>query len=220
MSVVVLLSLSTCKDSNVHVVPAIVSWMEWPAEVAPATTFPVRLRGYDVGCMDMKAFVTTPKADQSAVTFEPYFMFDGPPNLCPTTQVGAVSGGFAATFFDTTTTAPGLAAPQPRTYEMRASTSVFTLAGAFPQSLGPVRTFGDIAVGVPATGRTNASGSASAGLAPDGCTRLNPLGLYPGYVLENPPDTTHWSGFVRGYLYDTTAPVCGETRIFHLVSRE
>jgi hypothetical protein len=211
MSVVVLLSLSACKDSNVHIVPAIVSWMEWPAEVAPATTFPVRLRGYDVGCMDMKAFVTTPKADQSAVTFEPYFMFDGPPRLCPTS--------FAAAFFDTTTTAPGLAAPQPRTYEMRASTSVFTFAGAFPQSQGPVRTFGDIAVGVPATGRTNASGAASSGLATDGCTRLSPPGLYPGYVLENPPDTTHWSGFVRGYLYDATAPVCGETRVFHLVSR-
>ncbi len=41
-----------------------------------------------------------------------------------------------------------------------------------------------------------------------------------GFVLEDQADTLGFSlGFVSGYIHDAPAPVCGETRVFHLVSR-
>ena len=53
--------------------------------------------------------------------------------------------------------------------------------------------------------------------------RILPLGLYDpdsGLVLEDQADTAGLSSaFVRGYIYDVAAPVCGQTRVFHLESR-
>ena len=41
-----------------------------------------------------------------------------------------------------------------------------------------------------------------------------------GYVLEDQGDTTGlMNAFVRGYIHDAAAPVCGETRVLHLLSR-
>ncbi|HXG96362.1 MAG TPA: hypothetical protein VNJ06_04530 [Gemmatimonadales bacterium] len=56
-----------------------------------------------------------------------------------------------------------------------------------------------------------------------GCVRLLPAG-YPqppqGFVLEDQADTTGLNyAFVRGYFHEATTPVCGQTRVFHLVSR-
>jgi hypothetical protein len=69
-------------------------------------------------------------------------------------------------------------------------------------------------------GRINAGGRAYASRDSLGCVTLFPFGLYPGYVVENPPADTaqYWSGFVRGYIYEPVAPVCGESKAFHLVS--
>jgi len=41
-----------------------------------------------------------------------------------------------------------------------------------------------------------------------------------GFVLEDQADTTGLNyAFVRGYFHEATTPVCGQTRVFHLVSR-
>ena len=41
-----------------------------------------------------------------------------------------------------------------------------------------------------------------------------------GYLLEDQADTTGlMNAFVRGYIHHAAAPVCGETRVFHLLSR-
>jgi hypothetical protein len=49
---------------------------------------------------------------------------------------------------------------------------------------------------------------------------VQPYGLYPGYVLENSSDTAqYWTAFVRGYIYEPAAPVCGKTKVFHLLSQ-
>ena len=70
------------------------------------------------------------------------------------------------------------------------------------------------------TDRVNAGGLAYAARDSIGCVTLQPYPVYPGYVIENPPDTAqYWSGFVRGYLYKPAAAVCGATTVFHLVSR-
>jgi hypothetical protein len=115
---------------------------------------------------------------------------------------------------------PGLAAQAPRTYEIRAGTdvSVRGIAAAFP-----IRTFGDVTVNTAQVenGRVNAGGLASAVRDSVGCVTLRPYGIHPGYVVENPPaDTTQYrTAFVRGYIYEPAAPVCGQARVFHLLTR-
>src|SRR5712691_977696 len=222
----VLLSILGCHDSDVRVIPAMVNWMEWPAQVPAKTAFPVRLRGYNASCAYTVGFVPSPKVDQSAVTFEPYCLSNGRPAVCDAIAFVVVDGKrtpvanqFAASYFDTTTMTPGLASDFPRTYEMRASAYVYNVYTATATGL-PVRTFGEITVGSSANGRLNAGGFTGATRGTDGCMRLTPAGLFPGYVLENPPDTTsYWSAFVKGYLYAPAAPVCGESTVFHLLSR-
>src|SRR5258707_14168797 len=68
-----------CSEPDARIEPAQVSWMEWPAEVMAATPFTVRLVGDSVACVEVGQFVTKPTVDQSAVTFEPYFLARGGP---------------------------------------------------------------------------------------------------------------------------------------------
>jgi hypothetical protein len=210
--------LAACSDDT-HVVFTQMSWMEWPAEVLPAQSFSVRLVGFNAGCGNER-FSPGMTVDNSAVTFEPYFVFNGPQVNCPL----AVGGTAAATppifaFFDVQSKVAGLTAPSARSYDLRAATDV--AAPATGQSSIPVRTFGTIVVrsdSVDAS-RTNAGGRASASRDSGGCVRI--FAGVSQYVVENPPaDTaTFWSAFVEGYLYKPAAVVCGDTIVFHLISR-
>ena len=221
------LALAACSEGpDSRIEPAQVGWMEWPAEVSVTTPFTARLVGFIPSCSQVVKFVTTPGVDQSAVTFEPYFLITGQPNYCRLDEVVGsapvdTSIRLIAQFFDTQADVPGLEAEFSRTYEMRAGTNVSArnfLAGF------PIRTFGDITVRTAQVenGRINAGGTAYAARDSIGCVSLHPFGIYPGYVIENPPADTaqYWSAFVRGYIYDAPAPVCGESKVFHLVTRE
>ncbi len=211
-----------CSEPDSRIEPAQVGWMEWPAEVSVATPFTVRLVGYAVYCVDVLQFVTDPSVDNSAVTFAPYYMVHGEPYGCRALQAtGPADIAPIAAAFDTLTAVPGLEAQFPRTYEIRAGTNVSArnfLAGF------PIRTFGDITVSTAQVenGRTNAGGTAYASRDSLGCVSLHPFGVFPGYVIENPPADTaqYWSAFVRGYIHDAPAPVCGESKVFHLVTRD
>ena len=220
-------SVSACSEPDTRIEPAQVNWMEWPAEVLAATPFTVRLVGYGIGCVEVVKFVTAPTVDQSSVTFEPYFMLTGQPQFCR--QVDAarergVTGSLRliAPFFDTRAAVPGLEAQVPRTYEIRAGTDVSTTDRLTDGVRLPIRTFGEVTVrsaGVE-TKHVNAAGLSYATRDSLGCVTLYSYGVYPGYVIENPPDTTqYWYGFVRGYIYEPVAPVCGEAKVFHLVTR-
>jgi hypothetical protein len=204
-------------EPDTRIEAAQVSWMEWPAEVSAATPFTVRLVGYGVSCVEVVKFVTKPSVDQSAVTFEPYFLLTGQPQFCREVMP---SSRIIAPFFDTRAAVPGLEAQVPRTYEIRAGTDVSAREAA---AAVPIRTFGDVTVrsAQVESGRINAGGLAYATRDSLGCVTLFPYAIYPGYVIENPPaDTTqYWFGFVRGYIYEPPAPRCGEARVFHLVSR-
>jgi hypothetical protein len=219
------LPVAACSEPDTRIEPAQVSWMEWPAEVFVATPFSVRLVGYSVSCVEVVKFVTAPTVDQSAITFEPYFLLSGQPLACRELQLGSTSVDTAslriiAPFFDTRAPVPGLEAQFSRTYELRASSDVSARQGL---AALPIRTFGDVTVrsaGVE-TKRVNAGGLAYAYRDSVGCVTLSPYGVYPGYVVENPPADTaqYWAGFVRGYIYEPAAPVCGAARVFHLVTR-
>jgi hypothetical protein len=212
-----------CSEPDTRIQPTQVTWLEWPAEVLAATSFTVRVAGYGGDCRPEVKLVIDPSVDQSAVTFEPYFLVPQGPNPCDYLRPASSSSilPIVAPVYDTRAAVPGLEAQVPRTYEMRAATDV-SARNALPAGF-PIRTFGEITVksagGEP--GRINAGGMAYAARDSLGCVTLQPYVVYPGYVLENPPDTaTYWGGFVRGYIYEPAVPVCGASKVFHLVTRD
>ena len=207
--------VAACSEPDTRIEPVQVNWMEWPAEVLAATPFTVRVAGSGGDCRADVKLVTDPTVDESAVTFEPYLLGGHDPNPCRYLDNVRI----IAPFYDTRAMVPGLDAPIPRTYEIRGGTDV---SARDALTAFPVRTFGEITVRSASidTDRVNAGGLAYAARDSIGCVTLQPYPVYPGYVIENPPDTAqYWSGFVRGYLYKPAAAVCGATTVFHLVSR-
>lgn len=204
-------------DTNAAVLPTTVHWMEWPATVLVQDPFKVRMI-VDWPCA-AEGFRAGPSADESAVTFAPYFLKHTDDVLC----VAAGPASLVIGGLDTAAFAPGLPADYTRTYELRAAAEVFAqpLANRLP-----VRTFGIVTVTLAAPTAPvvrNAAGRVFLNVDTVGCARVQPVGLYSpsgGYVLENPIDTAGLSGtFVRGYLYQPAVPRCGETQVFHLTGR-
>jgi len=213
-------ALAAC-DSDLELQSGVVQWMEWPAEVTAATPFPVRLVIPFPGCQQW-TFRPGASADQSAVTFAPYFLVNKGPLICPPVPADVSIYPLPYLSLDTVDTAPGLAANFARTYEMRASAAVYAPTPSPSNGGPPVRTFGDVTVrlSAPDTSRRNAAGIVAL-FRTGACARARPVGSAPvGYVLEDQGDTTGlMNAFVRGYIHDAAAPVCGETRVLHLLSR-
>jgi hypothetical protein len=213
--------VAACSEPPPGVQQTDVLWMEWPAEVIAQQPFRTRLIvSFQCG---VEGFRPGASVDQSAVTFAPYFL-EHKQILCPLENRVLSLDIWGA--IDTAGTVPGLPANYPRTYEMRASASVNAPVPG-PADALPVRTFGDVTVHVSSVvlpDRRNAAGDAWAIRDSAGCLRLQPIGMFlpPSGLLpiENPADTTQYaSHFVRGYIYDAAAAVCGQTRVFHLVSQ-
>lgn len=215
-----------CSDPNSEILPVQVQWMEWPAEVLAATPFTVRIVGTGDYCRELLDFKPGVSVDQSAVTFEPFFLVgdhDQPCWLYDHTAGQPVMlrpQGVIQPFFDTRALVPGLATVTPRTYEIRAASEVAAAIPADAASL-PVRTFGEVTVrsDSASSAPVNAAGRVYAYRDTLACVHMVPLFLYPGYIVENPPDTAqYWTAFVRGYLHTPAAAVCGEKRVFHVVT--
>ncbi len=212
--------LAAC-EPDAKVDPVTVQWMDWPAEVNAGQPFRTRLVVWNV-CALTAQFRAGASADQSAVTFAPYFLVSNDQIECLTERTSVL---LALIAIDTAGTAPGLAAPSARTYEMRASTVDFAFNAVRAQAL-PVGTYGEVTVRPSGAdpSRRNAGGYATLDTDSLGCVRVRPAGLYSpaaALVLEDQADTVGVSSaFVRGYIYDAPARLCGETRVFHLVSRK
>jgi len=202
-----------------------VRWMDWPAEVVAGVPFRTRLVvAWTCGAMEFRPGAAV---DLSAVTFEPYYV-QREHAICVLAEREQVASVDILGALDTAGIVRGLSADFPRTYEMRAATTV-AAAGPRLDWLGaglPVRTFGDVTVrvGPPALlARRNAAGLAYQVRDNLGCLRINPSGLFgprAALVIENPDDTTTYrTAFVRGYIYTPQAPLCGDSTVFHLVSR-
>ncbi len=210
--------LGAC-ESDLTVSPSTVEWMEWPAEVPVATPFLVRMLVSRPGCYQgvYKPGVT---ADQSAVTFAPYFLVTDKTPICLPLEREV---DIYYSDLDTVGTAPGLAADFARTFEMRAASSVYAPASPSAADL-PIRTYGDVTVRLsnPDGSRHNAGGFANKFVDND-CVRVQPIASFGpawSYVLEDQTDTAGFSyAFVRGYVHDVVTPVCGQTRVFELLSQ-
>lgn len=186
---------AACSEPDTRIEAAQVSWMEWPAAVPAATAFQMRVVGFLPSCGSQ--YVRRYRIDQgnAAIEFTPYSVVpDEPPCV-----------NVAPPMFQDTITLPGLAEGN---YGIRTAQ----------------RVFGDLLVQTdPAgTSRVNAAGWASVELDQGNCLRVTPavrLIVHP-LPLDNPADTTaSVPAFVTGYLYEAPAPVCGEARVFHLVTR-
>jgi hypothetical protein len=200
-----------------------VQWMDWPAHVEAGQPFRTRLV-VEGTCVAKRGFGAGVKADQSAVTFEPYFLTDDRP-VCPISVVETETiQPFSIPGVDTAGMAPGLAGDF-RVYEMRASSLRPSLGFAEPSL--PVRTFGQVVVAqrgseLTPAGWRNAAGFAYKEIDAAGCVRIRPAGVgqQAALVLENPTDTAGISNtFVRGYIHEVVTPLCGETTLFHMESR-
>lgn len=219
--VAVCVALCACSEPDTQAHPAVVQWMEWPAEVRSNTPFNVRLVVWQQGC-GFGAFRPGVAADLSAVTFTPFFLIEKKNETClPEARIVDIAIGV----LDTAGTAPPLGAASARTFEMRGSADLYVPSPRNADAAVPIRTFGEVIVrpSAPDPSRRIAAGSVVKIVDTLGCVRVAPLGLYrPGtaVVLEDQADTAGLSyAFVRGYIYTPAAPVCGETRVFHLVSR-
>lgn len=218
LSVVALLGLLVACDDDAPagtVMPVTVIWMDWPAEVNAGTEFRTRIVVWGV-CATEPRFHAGASADNHAVTFNPYFVVDPDPIYC----LEGVAQPLVAYGVDTAGIAPGLAALNPRTYEMRGSGPDHPPANAIP--ITP-RTFGEVLVRPSGADpvRRNAAGSVSSVADTLGCIRVRPFGTQDALLLEDQADTAGLGfAFVRGYIYHAAAPVCGETRVFHLLSRQ
>jgi len=220
-----LVAVAACSDPESEIMPAEVSWMEWPAEVLAAEPFTVRLVGYGAFCREVLRFDPGITSDNSAVTFEPFFLVSRRALPCPLDRRVPLSGSLTppiiAPFFDTRAQVGGLTPQTPRSYEIRGAADA-SLREVSALAL-PVRLFGEVVVRSDSVdrSRTNAGGVVYAYRDSTGCVSIYAPVVQGEYVLENPPaDTaTFWSAFVRGYIYKPAAPVCGESLVFHLVSR-
>ena len=205
-----LVFLAACDSTRI--MPVDVQWMDWPAEVESGQPFRTRLVVWGV-CAQNPRFRPGASADQSAVTFTPYFLVEENRDIACLQE--RVTESLLVVAIDTAGTAPGLAADVPRTYEMRGAAM-----GAEAR-----RTFGEVLVrqSAPDPSRRNGAGYVIAFVDTLGCMRIQPIGMYQlgtALVLESQTDTAGVSGaFVRGYIHTPAAPICGETRVFHIVSR-
>jgi hypothetical protein len=215
-----IVALSAC-ESDLEVHPATIQWLEWPAEVLVGTPFKARSFLLPPVCFEHR-FKPGLTLDQSAVTIAPYYLVKPGQPICPPTA--SASDLLPNPGLDTVLTLPALTVPNSRTFEMRASANA---DAPNPQpGVGnlPIRTFGDVTVRMsnPDASRTNVAGRVIVQIDNQGCARIQPGGFFsPGveYVLEDQADTAGVSfAFVRGYLHDVTTPVCGQTRVFHLVT--
>jgi hypothetical protein len=218
-------AVAACSEPDTEILPAQVKWMEWPAEVLAAEPFTVRLVGYGAFCREVLRFDPGVTTDNSAVTFEPFFLVSHRSQPCPLDRrapaPAALSSPIIVPYYDTRAQVAGLTPQTPRTYEIRGAADV-SLRNANVLAL-PVRMFGEVLVRSDSVdrSRTNAGGVAYAYRDSTGCVSLFAPVLQGPYIIENPPADTaiYWNAFVRGYIYKPAAPVCGQSVVFHLISR-
>jgi hypothetical protein len=221
---VTVVAVAACSEPESDIVPAEVSWMEWPAEVMAAEPFTVRLVGYGAACREVLRFDPGTTTDNSGVTFEPFFLVSHRQALCPPFDrrvTPALTVPIIAPFFDTRASVGGLTPQTPRSYEIRGAADV-SLRGT-PDAALPVRMFGEVVVRSDSVdrSRTNAGGVVYAYRDSIGCVSIYTSVAQGEFILENPPADTasFWTAFVRGYIHKAAAPVCGESVVFHLLTR-
>ena len=170
-------------------------WMEWPAQVQEGAPASVLI----VGGMTCGAeYVRRYEVDQinRTVLFNPYEIV--PENPC-------------------VNIAPSLFVDRIDVLDLR--------AGTYQLQSGD-RVFGEVVVtpDPPDAPALVGAGTATFVRDPDGCFRVRPAMTYFAHMmpLQDQADTTaDWTNaLVTGHIIEAASPICGVTRIFHLLSRQ
>lgn len=191
------LLLAACMEPDVRVIPSQPLWMEWPAEARAGVPFGMQLAGYAPGCFDRQELRVDVERFDEGVAFRALWVVQGESD--PACDPG---------FYDTTVTVAGLAAAAERTY------LIWRVNPDAPQ----LTTVGSVVVRPtdPVSSRANAAGVGNGFTDIEGCAVMQRI-LEAPVPVENPPAPT-WQGFVFGYFFTPTAPLCGQTRAFHVDS--
>ena len=136
MFAICLISLGACSGESRNVRPVTIQWMDWPAEVGSGKVFRTRLIVSAV-CAREPQFHPGARADQSAVTFAPYWVVGNEQIAC-IADVDAMAP-LLVSGFDTAGTAPGLSSTYARTFEMRGSASVYVSGSVSASNTRPGR---------------------------------------------------------------------------------
>lgn len=191
--------LPACKEDGPHIEQQQlgVMWMQWSAQVQEGQPVRVLIVG-DLGCSG--EYVRHYEIDHNnhTILFNPYKLWE-PEREC---VLGIVPELFADSI--------DVLGLQAGTYQLQSSD----------------RTFGEVVVTPtpPDAPPLIGAGSATFVRDPDDCLRIRPALTSFGLTLplqDQADTTTSWSmAFVSGHILDTASPVCGVTRVFHLLSRQ
>jgi len=193
--------VTACTDpSDVTILAPEAAWIEWPAEVRAGEPFDVRLVGYYPGCYPRQELRIEVLRTDVQVAVRTEWLIEGANDNNPLCDPG---------LYDTLVTVAGLAAANDRTYE------VLTVHPDRP----PPRPVGTILVrptGPIATDPRNGLGTVVGSTDIEGCAVMQRAFDAP-IPVDNPP-ADQWLGYVFGYFFTPAAPLCGQTRVFHLTA--
>jgi hypothetical protein len=173
------------------------AWMEWPAEQRADVDFDVRVIGFAPGCYPHQELRIGVNRVDASVYFRTVWEVEGEDDgLCLRDPAP----------YDTLVTVDGLPATADRTFDF--------IALLADRDFVPLGTVLVRPSGVIETDRVNAAGSAVGSVDIEGCAMMQPP-FGAQVPVENPPQV-NWAGFVRGYFFTPPAPLCGQTRAFHI----
>ena len=194
LTLLVALVLPACEADGFFVEQLTASWMEWPAEVQVGKPVSVLIVGGQVCGAE---YVRRYQVDQANATilFNPY-------QIVPETPCISIAPVMFADSIGVTDLPVG-------TYQLQSGDRVFGEVVVTPDA--------------PDAPPLNGSGGATFVRDPDGCLRLRPAMSYMSHFmpLQDQADTTaDWTNaFVTGHILLVANPVCGVTRVFHLLSK-
>ena len=202
VAVVILCAGLACTEpSTVRVLATEPAWLSWPAEVRAAQPFDVRFVFYAPGCFDRMELRVYEERGADHIAFRGEWLVEGESDpLCLRSDPGFVA---------TLVTLAGLAATGDSTYEVRPIGS-----GNTPPR--PVGTILVRATGVLNTDHLSGLGHVVGSTDIEGCAVMQPPFEAP-VPVENPP-AAQWLGYVHGYFFTPAAPLCGQTRVFHVTT--
>ena len=201
--------LAGCMEPDVGIFHSVPLWMEWPAEAQTGMPFGMRLVGHTATCVTHQELRVDVERFAEGVAFRSLLVVDRPDARRNEPAIPDSLCGDAG-FYDTTVTVAGLAATAERSYW------IWRVDPTAPQ----LTAVGTIVVRAtaPETDRANASGYVLRGSTDtEGCAAMQRHFPAAPIAVENPPAAT-WQGFAFGYFFTPAAPLCGQTRAFHIDS--
>lgn len=200
-TVALVLAVAACTEpADVRRMETTAAWLEYPAEVRAGAPFELRAVFYAPGCFDSQVLRVTQERYLNTVGIRAEWLVEGESSpLCLRADPGYV---------DTVLAVAGLPAT---------ADSIYYIVPLYPD-LPPRPVAGTVLVRPTAplnTDRVIGHGQVVGGTDIEGCAVMQPPFSAP-VPVDNAP-SAQWTDYVLGYFFTPTAPLCGQTRAFHVV---